>query len=67
MSQALLLGLRGQLPPEVKEDFSQTGAAHLLAISGLHIGVLLAMTLLAATWCLGRLRQTYLLIALASV
>lgn len=67
LAQALLLGLRGQLPSQVKEDFSQTGAAHLLAISGLHIGVLMAMTMVAATWYFGRRRQTYLLIALASI
>ncbi len=49
LAQALLLGLRGQLPPDVKEDFRQTDAAHLLAISGLHVGVLMAMTMMAAT------------------
>ena len=67
LAQALLLGLRGQLPPEVKEDFRRTDAAHLLAISGLHVGVLLAMTMTAATWCLGRRRQAYLLVALAAI
>ncbi|MBQ12126.1 MAG: hypothetical protein CMJ45_11325 [Planctomyces sp.] len=67
LAQALLLGLRGQLPPEVKENFRRTGAAHLLAISGLHVGVLLAMTMTAATLCLGRRRQAYLLVALASI
>ena len=67
LAQALLLGLRGQLPPEVKEDFRRTGAAHLLAISGLHVGVLLAMTMTAATWFLGRRRQADLLVALAAI
>ena len=67
LAQALLLGLRGQLPPEVKEDFRRTGAAHLLAISWLHIGVLLAMTMTAETWFLGRRRQAYLLVALAVI
>jgi len=67
LAQALLLGLRGQPPPEVKEYFKRTGAAHLLAISGLHVGILLAMTMTAATWCLGRRRQAYLLVALAAI
>ena len=67
LAQALLLELRGQLPPQVKEDFRRTGAAHLLAISGLHVGVLMAMVMASATWCLGRRRQTYLLIALAAI
>lgn len=67
LAQALLLGRRGQLPAQVKEDFRQTGAAHLLAISGLHVGILMAMSMMAATWCFGRRRQTYLLLALASI
>ena len=67
LGQALLLGLRGPLPPENKEDFKRTGAAHMLAISGLHAGVLLAMTMTAATWCLGRRSQPYLLVALAAI
>lgn len=41
-AQALLLGLRSSLSAEVKEDFRRTGTSHLLAISGLHVGVLLA-------------------------
>ena len=67
LAQALLLGLRGQLPPGVKEDFRQTGAAHLLAISGLHVGVLMAMTMMAATWIFGRRSPAYLLLALAAI
>ena len=63
LAQALLLGLRGQLPADVKEDFRQTGAAHLLAISGLHVGVLIAMTMMAATWIFGRRSPAYLLLA----
>ena len=41
LAQALLLGLRGQLPDDVTEDFRQTGTSHLLAISGLHLGIFL--------------------------
>ena len=67
LAQALMLGLRGQLPPGVKEDFRQTGAAHLLAISGLHVGVLMAMTMMAATWIFGRRSPAYLLLALAAI
>ena len=48
--QALLLGLRRDLPPEVRESFVETGTSHLLAISGLHVAVLLGFFL-----ALGRL------------
>jgi competence protein ComEC len=37
---AVLLGMRETLPYRLKESFTLSGAAHLLAISGLHIGIL---------------------------
>jgi len=39
---ALLLGSRGLLSTEDKEAFRQAGVAHLLALSGLHVGILVA-------------------------
>jgi competence protein ComEC len=38
--RALLLGERGMIPEHINDAFAATGAAHLLAISGLHIGLL---------------------------
>ena len=37
---ALLLGIRTQVSPEVLNNYSVTGAMHILAVSGLHIGIL---------------------------
>lgn len=65
LAQALLLGQRGQLPDGLVEDFRGTGASHLLAISGLHVGILLAMSLGTSAWLLGRRRQLYLVLPLA--
>jgi competence protein ComEC len=39
---ALLLGSRGLLSSEEKEAFREAGVAHLLALSGLHVGILVA-------------------------
>ncbi len=39
-AEALLLGNRGHLPPELERDFVASGTMHLLAISGLHVGIL---------------------------
>ncbi len=36
---ALLTGDRAQIPPAVKRDFARSGLAHILAISGLHLGL----------------------------
>lgn len=67
LGQAMLLGQRQTLPPELTEQFRSAGAAHLLAISGLHIGILLALTAGAAGGLLGRRRGWYLLLPLAAV
>ena len=67
LAQALLLGLREQLPDPVVQDFRTTGASHLLAISGMHVGILLALTLAAGSLLVGRHRRAYLLLPLAAV
>ena len=53
MGKALLLGIRDSLPEDLVESFRETGASHILAISGLHVGILLAMSLALSTWALG--------------
>ncbi len=67
LAQALLLGQPAALPKDVTEDFRSTGTSHLLAISGLHVGILLALALGMGAWLLGRRWQLYLLLPLASV
>ena len=67
LAQALLLGLRGQLTEEVVQNFRQTGTSHLLAISGIHFGILLALTLGLLRGLLGRRTPAPLLLTLAAV
>ncbi len=40
---AFLTGDRSALSPQLKEAFRQSGAAHLLALSGMHLGIIYAM------------------------
>ena len=54
LSQATLLGLRRSMPSDLTEDFRRSGAAHLLAISGLHVGILLSVSLSAGAAIFGR-------------
>ena len=67
LAKALLLGLRGALPEDVEESFRRTGTSHLLAISGLHVGVILALTIIATSRLLGRRWHVYLAISVAVV
>ncbi|MFC1851617.1 DNA internalization-related competence protein ComEC/Rec2, partial [candidate division CSSED10-310 bacterium] len=38
--QAILLGKRSELDQDIREEFKTTGLYHILAISGLHVGIL---------------------------
>ena len=67
LAKALLLGLRAELSDEVVENFRASGTSHLLAISGLHLGILLLMTLGLLHWALGRHTPIPILLALAIV
>ncbi|WP_455170567.1 ComEC/Rec2 family competence protein, partial [Aegicerativicinus sediminis] len=40
ITSALLLGEREDISPELSENYAAAGAIHLLAISGLHIGII---------------------------
>jgi competence protein ComEC len=65
LAQAILLGLRGNIPDFLYEAFSRTGAAHLLAISGLHISIIIAMFLSFGILVFGRQRSIYIWLTLA--
>ncbi|MCH8826914.1 MAG: DNA internalization-related competence protein ComEC/Rec2 [Chloroflexi bacterium] len=67
LGQSVLLGIRDNLPADVEEHFRVTGTSHLLAISGLHVGVLLAVSLGVSQAVLGRRRHLYLIVPLALV
>ncbi|MBE0590834.1 MAG: DNA internalization-related competence protein ComEC/Rec2, partial [Gemmatimonadales bacterium] len=59
--EALVLGRRDDLPKALRQTFADAGLAHLLAISGLHVGVLSSWILLllrlvgvgSARWLVG--------------
>lgn len=56
LALALLLGDRSELLPEQRREFALGGISHVLAVSGLHVGVLAGMVLIAV----GFLRQPWL-------
>jgi competence protein ComEC len=63
LAQAILLGLRGNIPDSVYQVFSRTGTAHLLAISGLHLSIIIAMLLSLGILVFGRQRSIYIWLA----
>lgn len=43
ITSALLLGQKDYITPEIQEMYADTGAMHILAVSGLHVGILLML------------------------
>ena len=39
MIQGMVLGLKAETPPEIKEMFQRTGTLHLFVVNGLHVGM----------------------------
>lgn len=50
----LLTGTRSEIPALVTEQFQATGATHLLAISGMNLGLITLLCTGLATWLLSR-------------
>ncbi len=61
LAQSLLLGKRRDLPPDVRQSFIETGTSHLLAISGLHIAVMLGAMLAFGRLLFGGRRWAFVL------
>ncbi len=48
--RALFLGIKGGLPAEMKKGFKKTGTLHILALSGLHAGIVFMLVNLILFW-----------------
>jgi competence protein ComEC len=66
LAQGILLGLRSNIPDSLNQAFSRTGTAHILAISGLNISIVIAMFLSLGILVFGRQRSTYIWLALVA-
>jgi competence protein ComEC len=51
--KALLVGIRSDMDDQLKKDYAAAGAVHILAVSGLHVGIVYGLLL----WTLGWLRN----------
>ena len=64
---ALLTGDRSYLDTGTVANFRSAGMAHLLAISGLHVGLIGGLAMAASVFVFGRRRGIYLLLPLIIV
>ncbi len=54
--KALIIGDRQDISPAVRDAFNRAGVGHLLAISGLHIGIIATVAFVFFRWLLSRHR-----------
>lgn len=45
LAQAISFGIRQSLPQEIKDQFSQTGLTHIMAVSGMNISILVMVVM----------------------
>jgi competence protein ComEC len=55
IATALLVGFQEELDPEIKTSFSRVGAMHILAVSGLHVGIIFILL----SWILYPLNRNF--------
>ncbi len=67
LAQGITLGIRGNIPSQVKDDFSRSGTAHLLAISGLHLSIIAGILLSFGMWLFGKRHYLYIWLALGII
>ncbi len=74
--EGLTIGIRDGIPMALRDDFNRAGIGHLLAISGLHIGIVAAVAYGALVWLFawvpalrwqGRVHSAAALVALVPV
>jgi competence protein ComEC len=54
MLKALIVGMAGDLPDEVRDSFARAGVSHILSISGLHVGLVAGVGYALFRWLLAR-------------
>lgn len=67
LAQGVILGIRGNIPQELRDDFARSGTSHLLAISGLHLSIMAGVMLGIGLWLFGRRHYLYVWLALCVI
>lgn len=61
LAKALTLGIRSEITPKLNQAFIDSGTAHVLSVSGLHIAVLVSMMTLVLSKTIGKANRLYFL------
>lgn len=67
LMNALLLGDKTHVPPQIRQNYAVTGTAHVMAVSGLHVGVIIAVLWLPIAYIPNRWLRLVLMISAITV
>ncbi|MDD5037849.1 MAG: DNA internalization-related competence protein ComEC/Rec2 [Dehalococcoidales bacterium] len=67
LAQGIVLGIRGNIPATVNDDFIRTGTAHLLAVSGINLSIVAGMLPGLGIWLFGKRHYIYIWLALSAI
>ena len=67
LAQGILLGLRGNIPADLNDDFARSGTSHLLAISGFNLAIMAGILLAVGLWLFGRRHYLYVWLAVGII
>jgi competence protein ComEC len=60
---AIILGDQTKIPQEIRQNFALSGTAHILSVSGLHVGIIAIIIF----WCLSFLKNPWLKFSIFSL
>jgi len=63
LAAGVLLGVRSDLPQDLKDDMNATGTSHLVAVSGQNVALVAGLLIAALAWAIGRRRAAWLALA----
>jgi competence protein ComEC len=67
LTKGIVLGMRSTIPSSTRDEFSHTGTAHLLAISGLHLTIIAGILVSLGIRIFGRKGYVYVWMTIAAV
>jgi competence protein ComEC len=67
LAQGMILGIKGNITPELQNNFIASGTMHILVISGSQFNIVAGILVAAGIWLFGKKRYWYVWLALAAI
>jgi competence protein ComEC len=67
LAQGMILGIRGNITPELQDSFIRSGTMHILVISGSQFNIVAGILVATGIWLFGKRRYYYIWLALAAI